>query len=357
MPLQKLLSASPMFASSMVPIAFLVLLATFLAYPLSVTARPPANAANPTSRITVVGVVFCDTCSTNSFSKHSYFLPGVDVHIQCMFKANSPKTAEQITFSVNRTTDRYGIYKLQVPEVDGVDCVDGLAIESVCQARLIGSSSPACNSPGLKTSTSEITVKSKQDNLCIYSLSALSYRPSKRNSTLCKNQKEVLLSSFNSSKFFLPYFPPYTFPWPPLPNLPPLPHLPFPPLPPLTSLPFPFPPSLPFPNLPYPRPPSLPFPFPPLPPFPPSPSLFHPPPPPAFNLGDPRTWIPNIPLLSPPPPPAFNLGDPRTWIPNIPLLSPPPPPPPPTGFNLRHPRTWIPYIPPSPPNSQQNKNP
>jgi hypothetical protein len=71
----------------------------------------------------------------------------------------------------------------------------------------------------------------------------------------------------------------------------------------------------------------LPFPFPPL---SPTPSLFHPTPPPAFNLGNPRTWIPNTPSLAPPPPPEFNLRDPRTWIP---------------------------YIPPSPPNNPQNQNP
>ncbi|KAL3609535.1 hypothetical protein D5086_000555 [Populus alba] len=210
-------------SAPMAPIAILVFLATSFALPLSLIARP---APNPTSRISVVGVVYCDTCSTNTFSRHSYFLPGADVHIQCIFNANSPKTREKIEFSVNRTTDRYGIYKLEVPEVDGVDCVEGFAIESVCQASLIRSSSPVCNVPGLKISTNEISVKSKQNNL--------------------------------------------------------------------------------------------------------SPSLFNPPPPPAFNLGDPRTWIPNIPSLAPPPPPAFNLRDPKTWIP---------------------------YIPPSPPSSPQNQNP
>eukprot|EP00258_Populus_trichocarpa_P048791 XP_024464810.1 pollen-specific leucine-rich repeat extensin-like protein 4 [Populus trichocarpa] len=331
-------------SAPMAPIIILVFLATLFALPLSLIARP---ATNPTSRISVVGVVYCDTCSTNTFSRHSYFLPGADVHIQCIFNANSPKTREKIEFSVNRTTDRYGIYKLEVPEVDGVDCEEGFAIESVCQASLIGSSSRVCNVPGLRISTNEISVKSKQNNLCIYSLNALSYRPSKKNITLCGSHKEELPNSLNSSKFFLPYFPPYGFPWPPLPNLPPLPNfppLPFPPLPPFPSLPFPplpslpFPPLppipfLPFPHLPFPSPPSLPFPFPPLPPlppFPPAPSLFHPPPPPAFNLGDPRTWIPNIPSLAPPPPPAFNLRDPKTWIP---------------------------YIPPSPPSSPQNQNP
>ncbi|KAK3223729.1 hypothetical protein Dsin_010754 [Dipteronia sinensis] len=222
-----------------------------------------AQSAIPTSRITVVGVVFCDTCSTNVFSRHSYFLPGADVQIQCKFEANSPKTNEHISFSVTRTTDNYGVYKLEIPNVDGVDCVDGMAIESLCQASLIGSTSSVCNVPSIKTVTNEISVKSKQESLCIYSLKALTFRPSKRNSTLCgRSSKESLQKST-----LLPQFSP-------------VPKLPFP-----------------FPN-----------------------------PPPTLNPLDPRTWIPNVPLLSPPPPPAFNPLDPRTWIPNVPLLSPPPPP-------------------------------
>ncbi|XVF44284.1 hypothetical protein PTKIN_Ptkin02bG0108000 [Pterospermum kingtungense] len=218
-----------------------------------------AQTLNPISRITVVGVVFCDICSTNTFSRHSYFLPGAEVNIQCKFKAKSPKTTEQITVSVNRSTDKYGVYKIEIPHVDGVDCVEGLAIESLCEASLIGSKSRACNVPGLKTSTNEIYVKSKQDNLCIFSLNALSYRPYKRNATLCRNPP----NSFNSSKCIFP------FPWP---------------LPPLSSLPF-----SPLTSWPFPR-------------FPPTPPAFH----------------PNLPTLSPPPPPAFNLGDPRTWIPSPP---------------------------------------
>ncbi|MFS8029091.1 hypothetical protein Hanom_Chr16g01518261 [Helianthus anomalus] len=67
--------------------------------------------AQSASHITVTGSVFCDVCYDNSFTKHSYFLPGVDVHLQCKFQANAPKTktSEQITFSVNTTTNRYGV--------------------------------------------------------------------------------------------------------------------------------------------------------------------------------------------------------------------------------------------------------
>ncbi|KAJ6712974.1 POLLEN OLE E 1 ALLERGEN AND EXTENSIN FAMILY PROTEIN [Salix purpurea] len=188
----------------MAPITILVFLAALLALPLALIAHP---ANNPTSRITVVGVVYCDTCSTKAFSRHSYFLPGADVHVQCTFKANSPKTRENIEFSVNRTTDRYGVYKLEVPEVDGVDCEEGFAIESVCQASLIGSSSRVCNVPGLTISTNEISVKSKQNNLCIYSLNALSYRPSKKNITACGNHKEELQKFLQLFKVLSPLLP------------------------------------------------------------------------------------------------------------------------------------------------------
>ncbi|CAL8993628.1 unnamed protein product [Prunus brigantina] len=307
-----------MFSSMDHPIILLLLLTYLATQSLALAAQ----SRTPKARITVVGAVYCDTCSTNTFSRSSYFLPGVDVLIKCKFRGNSPKTAEDINFEVNRTTDKYGVYKLEIPVVDGINCIDGFAMKSMCQANLIGSSSSACNVPGLKTTADEISVKSKQDNLCIYSMNALSFRPSKKNVSLCGDKKEELASSFNSSKFFLPYFPPYGFfPWPqlPFPPLPPLSSLPFPPLPPLPSLPFPFPPSLPFP-------------FPQFPPFNPSPNPLAPNSPPAFNLGDPRTWIPYIPkVFAPPPPPAFNLRDPRTWIP--------------------------PYIPPSPPGSPQNQKP
>lgn len=251
-----------------------LLLLLLLAFPFRHLLSATAETLNPISRITVVGVVFCDICSTNTFSRHSYFLPGVEVNIECKFKAKSPKTTEQMTVSVNRTTNKYGVYKLEIPHVDGVDCVEGLAIESVCKASLIGSSKSRgasfCNVQGLKTSTNQISVKSKQDNLCIFSLNALSYRPSKRNATLCRNHKEIPLNSFNSSKCIFP-FPNFGFPWPW--------PFPFPPLPPL--------PSWPFPRLPLPPSPSL---------FVPSPP---PPPPPAFNLRDPRTWIPYIPPSPP----------------------------------------------------------
>ncbi|KAL3653861.1 hypothetical protein CASFOL_003542 [Castilleja foliolosa] len=139
--------------------------------------------SNP--QITVMGMVYCDICSNNSFSRHSYFLPDVEVKIDCMFKAISPRTREQISFSVNRTTNKNGIYKLEIPSVDGVQCARDKAIANSCKATLVSSSFSACDAPGFRTTTDEISVKSRQDNFCIYSLNALTYRPSKRDIVLC----------------------------------------------------------------------------------------------------------------------------------------------------------------------------
>ncbi|KAK4417921.1 hypothetical protein Salat_2204800 [Sesamum alatum] len=145
------------------------------------------EAAKPNSnpQITVMGMVYCDICSNNSFSKHSYFLPGVEVRIDCMFKAISPRTTEQISFSVNRTTNKHGIYKLEVPSVDGVQCARDKAVGNSCRASLVSTSSSSCNIPGFRTTSDEISVKSRQANFCIYSLNALTYRPSKKDVALC----------------------------------------------------------------------------------------------------------------------------------------------------------------------------
>ncbi|KAK9052280.1 hypothetical protein SSX86_028909 [Deinandra increscens subsp. villosa] len=135
--------------------------------------------------ITVVGVVYCDPCHNNSFSTHSYFLPGAEVRIDCKFKAASARSAEQITFSVNRTTNRHGVYKLDIPSVDGIDCAKEAAVVNTCRASLIKSTSAACNVPAFTTTSDEFSVKSRQANLCIYTMYALSFRPSKKDLAIC----------------------------------------------------------------------------------------------------------------------------------------------------------------------------
>ncbi|XP_077228999.1 uncharacterized protein LOC143861913 [Tasmannia lanceolata] len=338
-----------------------------------------ANEPQPISKITVMGTVFCDTCSNNTFSRHSYFLPGVEVHVKCKFKANST-TKETVSFSANRTTDRYGVYTFEVPHVDGFECRESLEIGSFCQASLLGSSSSLCNVPGLRGSTEHMAIKSKQANLCIYSLNALSYRPPKRYSALCRLYRGEVPISLNSSEFFLPYYPPFGFPFPPLPPLPSFPLPPFPPLPsfplppfphlpPFPSFPLPpFPHLPPFPSLPFPPfnlppmpfpnpPPAFQFPFPPFPPLTPIPSLFTPPPPPALPFPfPPFPPLPPTPSLFTPSPPPPTLPFPFSPFPPLPptpsLFRPSPP-----GFSLRDPRSWFPFLPPFPPNNPQNQQP
>ncbi|KAG2391584.1 uncharacterized protein HKW66_Vig0126550 [Vigna angularis] len=82
---------------------------------------------------------------------------------------------------------KLGMYKLEIPLVDGVKCAEDYVVVSSCQASLIGSSSAACNVPGYRTTSNVIAIKARKANLCIYSFNALTFRPSKRDITLCGN--------------------------------------------------------------------------------------------------------------------------------------------------------------------------
>lgn len=46
---------------------------------LSLPSEVEPRKVNP--QITVMGIVYCDTCSNNTFSRHSYFLPGSDLKL------------------------------------------------------------------------------------------------------------------------------------------------------------------------------------------------------------------------------------------------------------------------------------
>ncbi|XP_057800560.1 uncharacterized protein LOC131016023 isoform X2 [Salvia miltiorrhiza] len=140
-------------------LVFVFCLFSSLSFFLQLEAAKSHSNLNP--QITVMGMVYCDICSNNSFSRHSYFLP------------------------VNRTTNKYGIYKLEVPSVDGVECARDKAVGSTCRATLLSTSSPACAVPSFRSTSDQISIKSKRANMCIYSLNALSYRPSKRDIALC----------------------------------------------------------------------------------------------------------------------------------------------------------------------------
>ncbi|CAN4079074.1 unnamed protein product [Withania somnifera] len=169
-------------------LVLLMISCCFLWLSLSSPSQVEAAAKEANSHITVMGMVYCDICSNNSFSRHSYFMPGVEVRIDCTFKAMSTRTAELVSVSVNRTTNRYGVYRLEIPSVDGIECAVEKAVGNSCRASLIGSSSSSCNIPGsTRTTTDEVTIRSKKANMCIYSLTALNFRPSKRNVALCGN--------------------------------------------------------------------------------------------------------------------------------------------------------------------------
>ncbi|MED6218304.1 hypothetical protein PIB30_025536 [Stylosanthes scabra] len=177
------------------PITFLIILLPLFAQFLGVEparakvpgkSRSSSSLRSPTSQISVMGFVYCDMCSNNTFSRHSYFLSGAEVKIECMFKAVSSKTVEEVSVSANRTTNKYGLYRVEIPSVDGVRCAqDSEHFVSNCKASLIGSSTSSCNVPGYRTTSDQISIKAKRSNLCIYSLNALNFRPSKRDTNLC----------------------------------------------------------------------------------------------------------------------------------------------------------------------------
>ncbi|CAH2045281.1 unnamed protein product, partial [Thlaspi arvense] len=95
---------------------------------------PKHSSPKPNAEVTVMGFVYCDVCSNNSFTRHSYFMSGVEVRIVCRFKAASSRTNEMITFSANRTTNEFGLYKVAITSLDCAD-VDSLA--SSCQAKIL----------------------------------------------------------------------------------------------------------------------------------------------------------------------------------------------------------------------------
>ncbi|KAI7740726.1 hypothetical protein M8C21_029445 [Ambrosia artemisiifolia] len=139
--------------------------------------------------ISVMGKVYCDTCLNKSFNNHShtYLLSGAEVRIDCKFNEVIPRTDEQISFSVNRTTNRYGVYRLdmRVPSADGILCASDAAVMNKCRATLIRSTSPSCNTPGLAASTDEFSLTSKHDSVCIYSMFGLSFGPAKKDPAIC----------------------------------------------------------------------------------------------------------------------------------------------------------------------------
>ncbi|ONM56233.1 Pollen Ole e 1 allergen and extensin family protein [Zea mays] len=218
------------------------------------------------NNITVVGSVYCDACSNNTFSKHSFFLKG-QVLIKCSFKVNST-SSEELSLEAERTTDQHGVYKLDVPPVDGFECREGHELRSACRATLVRSSSAACNVPGLGASTQHIELRSRATSACFLNLNALNFRPAKRDGALCHAQGGD--DAFGSSLFFWPFLPLF---WPPF-------RVPGGGAGGTVSFPWPFP--VPAWLVPFLRPPFLPFPL-----YEPAPS----PPPPFYRFPPPREAV------------------------------------------------------------------
>ncbi|KAI3666049.1 hypothetical protein L6452_44687 [Arctium lappa] len=144
------------------------------------------NPPFPISRLSVSSTVMpVPTTLFLTTATSCQWCAGAEVRIDCRFNAASPRTAEQISFTVNRTTNRHGVYKMDIPSVDGFNCAREASILNTCRASLIRSTSPDCNVPASITTSNQFSVKSKQANLCIYSLYALSFRPSKKDLAIC----------------------------------------------------------------------------------------------------------------------------------------------------------------------------
>jgi hypothetical protein len=189
---------------------------------------------------------------------------GARVLIKCSFKVNST-SSEELSLEAERTTDQHGVYKLDVPPVDGFECREGHEVRSACRATLVRSSSAACNVPGLGGSTQHIALRSRATSACFLNLNALNFRPAKRDGALCHGHGDGDGGdAFGSSLFFWPFLPLF---WPPF-------RVPGGAAGGTVSFPWPFP--VPDWLVPFLRPPFLPFPL-----YEPAPS---PPPPPFYRF-------------------------------------------------------------------------
>ncbi|GJM95695.1 hypothetical protein PR202_ga12470 [Eleusine coracana subsp. coracana] len=199
------------------------------------------------ANLTVVGTVFCDACSSSSFSNHSYFLPGVKVRLDCMIKVNST-SKEEIKITAEKVTNSYGAYHLDIPAIDGFECAaaGATAAESFCRAAVLDNPSRLCNVPAVTTTVGHISFPAHE--ACLYSLNSLYYRPGgKPGPAQCNAGPQLPPAALNTSLFYCP-----PWPWPPIPFCTPRPW--FPPIPFFT----PPPPEFHFPPIPFLTPPSPP---------------------------------------------------------------------------------------------------
>ncbi|MED6125441.1 hypothetical protein PIB30_068622 [Stylosanthes scabra] len=375
---------------------FLVIL--FLTLTLSSDCSHEKKLLPPPTAV-VVGTVFCDNCLQHSFSFGSHFISGASVAVECKDGRKSKKPR----FKKEVKTNKHGEFKVELPfrVSKHAKRING------CTLELISSNNPNCSMASFST-TSSLTLKSRNQKQHIFSAGLLSFKPTKKpklcnQSPTTKTIQESKDSVYVENRFppnIDPSFPPPLKdpPSPPtllpplLPLLPPIlpPLTPpikegkrvkpsqvslFPPLiPPIVPNPFQPPPLIPNPFQP---PPLIPNPFqPPSPPLIPNP--FQPPPSPTPLIPNPfqpppspPPFLPN-PFQPPPSPPAPFLPNPFQPTPSppkspsplfpfppIPGLtpSPPPPSPPPPTFPFPFPPLFPPpHSPGSPPVSSSPRN-
>ncbi|KAK1364095.1 Pollen Ole e 1 allergen and extensin [Heracleum sosnowskyi] len=241
---------------------------------------------------TVVGTVYCHTCSQNDFSQFNHFISGALVAVECDGTDSSPRFRKEVR------TNKHGKFRVNLPF---------FVTKHVkkCSVNLVRSNDANCAVASTAT-TSSLHLKSTRARTHIFSAGFLTFKPLKQ-PNIC-NQKPQIPNSPPSrppkrathkrtskglldQKTFFPFPPLIPNPFQPPPAILP-PIIPSPPpsiFPPFFPSPPPsiFPPIFPPPPQP---PPSI---FPPLFPAPPvaPPSIF--PPIPGFTP----------PVVKPPPPP------------------------------------------------------
>ncbi|KAL8117285.1 uncharacterized protein LOC141661870 [Apium graveolens] len=293
----------------------------------------------------VVGTVYCHTCSQNDFSEFNRFISGALVAVECDGTQPSSRFRKEVK------TNKHGQFKVKLP----FSVTKHVKNIKKCSVNLISSNDANC-AVASTARTSSFRLKTIQARTCIFSAGFLTFKPLTQ-PNICNKKPNINENSKDSVNNDPSSFPPplqdppssiippidnpgqFT-PLPILPRLPPLPELPnLPPiLPPKQATHtktssdlknqktfFPFPPTVPNPF----QPPLVPNPLqpppalvPPVIPSPP-PSLF----PPVFPSPPPSIFPPVIPA-----PPV----SPPSFFPPIPGFSHPASPPPPV----------IPFLPP-----------
>ncbi|KAL1809665.1 hypothetical protein ACET3Z_026655 [Daucus carota] len=273
---------------------------TLFCLAFTTNAGGPRKTQHPSA--TIVGTVYCDTCSQNHFSKTNHFISGALVAVECDGTDSSPKIRKEVK------TNKHGKFSVNLPFLVAKHAKN---VEK-CSVNLVRSNDANCAVASTATASS-LHLKSIKARTQIFSAGFLTFKPLTQPS-ICNQKpqipnnpptkppnraahKKISKGLVNQKMFSLfpplipnPFQPPPAILPPIIPSPPPSIFPPFFPSPPPSI----FPPLLPTPPQP---PPSIFPPFFPAPPVAPPPSIFPPlfPPIPGFSP----------PVVMPPPPPVF----------------------------------------------------